>query len=136
VRGKKSHSQKRSLRERGQALVEFALVVPIFLILVFGIVDFGLGLKAWISVTNSAREGARLGALSAGCDAIKQKAVSTSPGLAPPLTTSDVTVLVSPEDLGNCTGHSGDELTVTVEYDYDYITPLGPAHVVHGQNEA
>ncbi len=96
--------------------------MPILLILLFSIVDFGMGLRAWITVTNSAREGARLGAVSAGCAAIKNKTVSTSAGL---LTTSDVTVSVSPHDLGNCTGNSGDQLTVTVTYDYHYITPLG-----------
>jgi Flp pilus assembly protein TadG len=96
--------------------------MPLFLILLFSIVDFGMGLKAWITITNSAREGARLGAVSAGCDAVKSRTVSTSAGL---LTTSNVTVSVSPQDLGNCKGNSGDELTVSVTYDYHYITPLG-----------
>jgi Flp pilus assembly protein TadG len=108
--------------ERGQSLMEFALVMPVFLILVLSIVDFGWGLRAYITVTNSAREGARLGAVSAGCNAIKNKTVSTSAGL---LTLSDVAVSVSPQDLGDCKGNSGDQLTVTVNYDYHYITPLG-----------
>src|SRR6266496_363766 len=58
--------------ERGQSLAEFVLVLPIFLILVFAIIDFGLGFHAWLTVTNSAREGARLGAVrspaSGACD--------------------------------------------------------------------
>jgi Flp pilus assembly protein TadG len=108
--------------QRGQSMLEFALVLPIFLILVLSIVDFGWALKAWIAVTNSAREGARLGAVSAGCDAIKNRTVSTSAGL---LTTSDVEVTVTPQDLGDCKGNSGDEVTVKVTYDYNYITPLG-----------
>jgi Flp pilus assembly protein TadG len=109
-------------RQRGQSLMEFALVLPLFLILFLSIVDFGWALRAWITVTNSAREGARLGAVSAGCDAIKSRTVSTSAGL---LTTSNVAVSVSPQDLGDCKGNSGDELTVSVTYDYNYITPLG-----------
>ena len=36
----------------GQAVAEFALVIPLFLLLVAGIIDFGLGLNASITVTN------------------------------------------------------------------------------------
>src|SRR3972149_4234930 len=48
---------------RGQSLVEFALVIPILLILVFGIIDFGMGLRSYISLTNATREGARFAAV-------------------------------------------------------------------------
>ena len=53
---------KKGERERGQSLVEFALIVPLFLLLMFAIVDFGMGFYSWITVTNAAREGPRLGA--------------------------------------------------------------------------
>src|SRR3990172_10793252 len=56
---------RRKNGEKGQALVEFTLLIPIFLLLVFAIVDFGMGFHAWITVTNSAREGARLAAVGA-----------------------------------------------------------------------
>jgi len=45
---------------RGQSLVEFALVLPLFLVLVMGIADFGLAVFSYNSITNAAREGARL----------------------------------------------------------------------------
>jgi len=102
-------------RQRGQALVEFALVVPIFLILLLSIVDFGWALRSWITVTNSAREGARAGAVGATCDDIKQRAVDTSADL---LSLSDVTV-------DNCQGDPGTNVEVTVSYEYSWITPLG-----------
>jgi len=105
----------RRRREGGQALVEFALVVPVFLILLLGIVDFGWALRSWITVTNSAREGARMGAVGATCDDIKQRAVDTSADL---LTLSDVAV-------ENCQGDPGTSVVVTVTYDYSFITPLG-----------
>ncbi len=44
----------------GQSIAEFALVVPILLLLVFGIVEFGLIVKSWQVVTDAAREGARV----------------------------------------------------------------------------
>ena len=112
---KKRPTQKRSRRERGQALLEFAFVVPIFLVLVLGVVDFSWALRSWITVTNSAREGARYGAVGATCDGIKQRAVDTSADL---LTVSDVSV-------ANCQGDPGTDVSVTVDYDYSFITPLG-----------
>lgn len=47
-------------RSRGQSLVEFALVLPLFLLLVMAIMDLGLSVFAYNSITNAAREGARL----------------------------------------------------------------------------
>jgi Flp pilus assembly protein TadG len=101
--------------QRGQALVEFALVVPILLILVLGIVDFGSALRSWMAVTNSAREGARAGAVGANCEDIRQRAVGTSAGL---LTGADVSV-------ENCQGQPGTSVVVTVTHDYSFVTPLG-----------
>ena len=49
-----------SHKARGQSLVEFALVLPLFLVLVMGIFDLGLAVFSYNSITNAAREGARL----------------------------------------------------------------------------
>jgi Flp pilus assembly protein TadG len=49
--------------ERGQAVIELALTLPLLLIVVFGIIDFGFMFQRYEAVTNAAREGARLGAL-------------------------------------------------------------------------
>ena len=46
-------------RERSQALVEFALVAPVLLLLSFGIIDFGRALYFYVTIGNSAREVAR-----------------------------------------------------------------------------
>ena len=52
-------------RSRGQALVEFALVIPVFLLVLSGILDFGFMLFSRMSVINAAREGARAAAMTA-----------------------------------------------------------------------
>jgi Flp pilus assembly protein TadG len=49
--------------DRGAALVEFALVVPLLLVVIAGIVDFGFAFQRYEVVTNAAREGARLATL-------------------------------------------------------------------------
>ncbi len=53
--------QKQHWRDRGGSSVEFALVLPLLLLIVFGMIQFGWGW--WLSqvVTNGAREGARFG---------------------------------------------------------------------------
>lgn len=53
-------SGPRRRRGSGQSLVEFALVLPLFLLLFFTIVDFGRAVFMYNSITNAAREGARL----------------------------------------------------------------------------
>lgn len=52
----------RSRPESGVAAVEFALVVPILLMLLFGLVSFGLTYNDNLSISNAAREGTRFGA--------------------------------------------------------------------------
>jgi Flp pilus assembly protein TadG len=52
--------RRRSRRQRGQGLVEFALVIPLFVLLFMAIVDLGSAVFTYNSLTNAAREGARL----------------------------------------------------------------------------
>jgi Flp pilus assembly protein TadG len=51
---------RRNRHGRGQALVEFALVIPIFLLLLVAIFDLGRAVFAYNTLTNAAREGARM----------------------------------------------------------------------------
>lgn len=53
----------RRRRDSGASLVEFALILPLLVLFLFGIVQFGLGYDRKQSVNSSAREGARLAAL-------------------------------------------------------------------------
>jgi hypothetical protein len=101
--------------QRGQSLVEFALVLPIFLLVLFTIVDFGMGFHAWITVTNSAREGARLGSVRAPAADIEQRVRET----AESLDQDDLVVTVT-----NAEGQPGESVVVDVSYGYSLITPL------------
>jgi Flp pilus assembly protein TadG len=51
--------RKRRRGDRGQSLVEFALVIPLFLLILFGILEFGFLLYSRITLINATREGAR-----------------------------------------------------------------------------
>ncbi len=114
VTGKLTGKNRRE-GEKGQSLVEFAMVIPIFLILVFAIVDFGMGFHAWITVTNAAREGARIGAVGADSATIEARVVDTASSLA----ADDLGVTVV-----NAQGAPGESVSVDVEYDYELVTPL------------
>ncbi len=111
----KRRSRTGSQGEKGQSLVEFALVLPIFLLLVFAIIDFGVGFHAWLTVTNSAREGARLGAVRGSASDIEQRVRDT----ADSLDQANLAVTVT-----NAQGSSGQSVVVDVDYDYTLITPL------------
>ncbi|WP_051366588.1 TadE family protein [Hamadaea tsunoensis] len=56
----------RRVSDRGASAVEFALVAPVMLLLVFGIIDFGRLFNAQITLTEAAREGARAAAVTPG----------------------------------------------------------------------
>ena len=55
-----SHRQR---AERGGVAVEFALVLPILMLIVLGIIEFGLALNTQIGLTQAAREGVRVAAV-------------------------------------------------------------------------
>ena len=109
-------------RERGQALVEFALLLPVLLAVLFLVVDFGVGISRWVVVTNAAREAARLGASGEdSITAIQQKAVQSSAGL---LEEADVTVTYRDIGDNNSEADRGDSVKVKAAYEYGLITPL------------
>lgn len=102
----------RSLRsEQGAAAVEFALVLPLLILLVFGIVEFGRGYNAKVTLTHAAREGARALAIGEG-DPIQ--ITKDAAGMLDP---DDVTVSASA-----CT--AGGKATVTATYPFTYTIPL------------
>ena len=105
--------------ERGAALVEFTLVLPMLLALVCGIVDFGRLFQSWITITNAAREGARLGATHASSGAISARVITTTgtPGSTPNITVTNAA------DQG---GDPGESVVVRVSTTVRLITPLGP----------
>ena len=65
--------------ERGVAAVEFAIVFPLMLLLMFGIIEFGTMMYDQIMVTNAAREGARWGSVQSA--SLAHPLFCGSPGL-------------------------------------------------------
>jgi hypothetical protein len=107
-------------KEKGQSMVEFALVLPLFLIVMFIIVDFGVGFSRWLVITNAAREGARFGSVGASPAEVVDRTIRTSHGL---LDAGGVTVEYADFE-GDGVG-PGDAVVVNAEYGYGLITPIG-----------
>ncbi len=59
VRESASREALRRDREGGQALVEFALIMPLFLLIVMGIIQFGIAINYWLDMQRLANQGAR-----------------------------------------------------------------------------
>lgn len=95
--------------------MEFALVVPLLLIFVMGIIEFGFMFNAYLTISNASREAARLGALGETDTAIELR-VDT---VASRLDETRITVTVTPSSRDR-----GDMVRVLVDYDYELVTPV------------
>lgn len=112
-------------RERGAALVETALVLPIVLLVAVGIFEFGRAYQTWQVLTNAAREGARVAVLpGANVDTVTARARSYL--VAGQLTeAAGATVDVDPVSLDLGGGITAAASSVTVNYPFRFIV-LGP----------
>ncbi len=140
--------------DRGQSLVEFALVLmPLFIILL-GIIQFGFVFNSYVTITNATREGARTGTIymydpslsKAQNDVARNNAVKTAltssmnllGKVAPNFTTSGtwtqsgltytngdlVVTYVIPAGVSDTDARPGQQLTVRATYHQDLIIPL------------
>jgi len=79
--------------ERGQGLMEMALVLPLFLVIVIGLVEVADALNSYMTLVDASRDGARLGSKGLANDAQIENLVLTETGrLRDPVTGGDVTV--------------------------------------------
>lgn len=110
-------------RDEGASAVEFALVLPLLVTLLLGIIQFGIIFFQWLEIEHAAREGVRwtslrdAGGYATVGAATRAAAKAAAPGVA--LTDADITV--SPEDPTE--EDFGDPATVTVRYDAPLIAP-------------
>jgi len=123
-------SRKRR-RARGQGLVEFALVVPVLILIFMGLFDVGRAVFAWNTLSNAAREGARVAIVDqtvvAGVPVGATEAANQASGLG--LDPTDVTRVevryLEPDLTTLCPARSlGCVAEVTVHYDFNAITPI------------
>ncbi|MFT4263190.1 MAG: TadE/TadG family type IV pilus assembly protein [Nocardioides sp.] len=122
-------------RERGAVIVEFALIFPMLMLLVFGIVDFGWMIDRDNVINNVARDAARTASLDGSYAAIV--AVVTDElenvGIDYPGTSVSVTITCTNATGSDCTNAtnydsyavSGSSVKVSIAYTHHWITPVG-----------
>jgi Flp pilus assembly protein TadG len=105
-------------RERGAALVEAAITVPIILLISVGIFEFGRAYQTWEVMTNAAREGARLAVLEGTTDGDVRTRVNsylTGGGLTS-LADANIVVNRAVALAGSATGSQ-----VTINYPFQFM---------------
>jgi Flp pilus assembly protein TadG len=107
---------KRRDNEQGQAVVEFAVILPVLLLILFAILQFGVVFNNYIQVTAAAREGARKAAVSRtlGTAAAESAATTAAKNAAPGLNQSSITVSFP----NSPTFAQGSDVSVQVSYPY------------------
>jgi Flp pilus assembly protein TadG len=92
-----NHERRRSRDERGQAMVEFALVLPVLAILIIAIAQLGLLLNAYLEVTDAARVGARKASVSRTQDDGVAAAIAAARESTSNLDEDELDVTVTPQ---------------------------------------
>ena len=111
---------------RGQTLLEVALMMPVLILIIAGVVDLGRAFVTLIALTDAAAEGASYAAIyPSRTSEIAERAADSSSMLLT-LEVSDVTV-----DTGG-SATPGNPVTVTIEYDYVILTPIVNALTTSG----
>lgn len=113
---------RRANDDRGAVAVEFALIFPILIVILIGIVEYGSVFNAQLLLTGAAREAARSMAVTGDVAGAQSAALAAADGLAPTLTSANVTVSVPV-----CT--AGTDVTVTVTYTKPFLTGLFGASI-------
>lgn len=99
--------------ERGQALVETAITLPLLLLLLMGIMEFGWYFYNQMSVENGSREGARYAIVNSDSSTLSADVTDLVEG-----------IVVSPGEMTVSVSLVSDKVTVTVTKDVATLTPI------------
>lgn len=105
-------------KQKGQSLVETALILPILLIIIFGITDFGRIFHAYLTLDHAGREAAREAIIGSDDDVIEAKIINATSGL----NEDKLIIHIEPERASN--RPSGSEVMITLTYPVKFLTPF------------
>ncbi len=118
-------------KEAGQSALEFVLVLPVFVAAFLMVVDLGMLMYQYVSVSNAVREGARFGAVNCGdgsCDTtdltetVFDRTIARSSGILDPLASPAEVTVGWFNNNGDLSFQSrGDSVVVKVDHDYNFM---------------
>lgn len=114
------HMKPRMKNEQGQTMTEFALVLPILVVLLFGIIQFGIAFNNYVTLTDAVRAGARKAAVSRNLSDPAGACKAAVLAAADNLDKTDLSTNLS----CSSTWAPASDVTVTADYKYD-ISLLG-----------
>jgi len=107
---------KRTIKnEQGQTMVEFAFVLPILLVMLFGIMQFGVIFNNYVALTDAARAASRKGAVSRNASNPKGDCEATGYAAGTNLKNPGTDFVLT----CNSSWDIGSDVTVTARYPYD-----------------
>ncbi|MFC2043466.1 TadE/TadG family type IV pilus assembly protein [Chloroflexota bacterium] len=107
----------------GQDLVEYALILPIMLIMIMGIFDLGRITFFYSTIVNISREGARFGVVHQ-CDDSGVKAAAKDKAIGIDINDDDIAITWVPSDCGYPDPPGSGTVTVSVLFDFTPMTPF------------
>ncbi len=113
---------KKCRREDGQAMVEFALILPIFLLILCGIIDFGWLFYNQLSLNNACREGARYAVVNTADNADTQAIINHIENTTTTVFANDG-IDIKVEYTSPADPTSGD-IKVSMQADISFFTPV------------
>jgi Flp pilus assembly protein TadG len=111
--------RNRLRNERGASAVEFAFIVPLLIVLVLGIAEFGRAFQVQGTLSAAAREGVRVMALQNDDDAAKAAVRNAAPSLDPAITDAQITVTPTSCPVVNA---GSTTVKLTIKYPMPYLT--------------
>jgi Flp pilus assembly protein TadG len=109
--------------ERGQALIEFALLFPFLMMFLFVLLDFGIAIDRRVVIQHAVREGARQGAVGKSESEITTIVVNQSQDVIDPATV--IICFVDSPDANSYPGNAGDDIRVSATYIYSFASVSG-----------
>ena len=118
---------RRARRQKGAALIEVALTLPLLLLVSVGIFEFGRAYQTWQVLTNAAREGARIAVLPDSTDdAVEDRARAyMESGQLPEFDTADIDVTHDTDiDTGGGTMSTASQVTINYPFSFVVLQPV------------
>lgn len=116
--------------ERGAVAVEFAILAPVLIMILMGIMEFGRVYNTQATLTNAAREGVRVMALTNNQTSAKNAAMHAASALSPALGDSNFT-FSSSNGTNSCTANH--QMTVTITYSLSTVTGIAGPFAMTGR---